>query len=139
MSKAALEESPNGSADKNHTDERWCRFNPRELLSPLVVGIALIAYCVSCGEWLGLVGLPLIYLGWCCCAPNLNLADGCLSVLATAVVGILGLVLSLHGLLVAAAACGATWLAASLESAYRCVPVPGDVVMDPEEDDRDHD
>jgi hypothetical protein len=97
-------------------------FHRARLLSPIIVATALIGYCVWRREWIGLTGLPLIYLGWVACAPNLNLADGCLPVFVTLVSGTLGFALGVHGLTVAAAACGATWLLASLESASRCRP-----------------
>jgi hypothetical protein len=97
-------------------------FNRGKLLTPLLVAATLIGYCIWRCEWIGLTGLPLIYLGWICCAPNLNLADGFLSVFATVAVGTLGLAIGVHGLMVAASACGLTWLLASLESGSRCWP-----------------
>jgi hypothetical protein len=97
-------------------------FDRRELRTPLGVAAVLIAYVVWRGNWLGLVGLPLIYLGWVGCSPNLNLIDGCLPMLAMAITFVLGAALASTGLEAAAFASGVTWLAASLESAWRCQP-----------------
>jgi hypothetical protein len=97
-------------------------FDRRRLLTPIGVAIVFISYTAWRGDWFSLLGLPLIYLGWCCCAPNLNLADGCLPLVATAVTFVLGAVLGLPGLVAVAVACGATWFVASLESAWRCMP-----------------
>lgn len=97
-------------------------FNRRELRSPLAVAAGLVALAVWRSEWVALVGLPLIYLGWCGCAPNLNLANGCLPVLATSVTFGIGVVVGSAGLLAAAGAGVLTWVAASLESAWRCRP-----------------
>jgi hypothetical protein len=97
-------------------------FNRRELRSPLVIMAILIVYVVWRRDWIGLVGLPLVYVSWCGCAPNLNLVDGCLPVLATVVATVLGLTLGQVGLSVAAGASGVTWIVASIESARRCKP-----------------
>ena len=97
-------------------------FNRRELRSPLAVAAALIVFALWRSEGLALVGLPLVYLGWCGCAPNLNLADGCLPLLATVVTLAIGAAVGSAGLLVAGGACGLAWVAASLESAWRCRP-----------------
>ncbi len=95
-------------------------FNPRELRAPLAGAAGLVAVAVWRSEWLALVGLPLVYLGWCGCSPNLNLANGCLPVLAAAITFALGAAVESVGLLAAASACGVTWVAASVESACRC-------------------
>jgi hypothetical protein len=97
-------------------------FNRRELRAPVVLMATLIVYVVWRGDWIGLVGLPLAYLSWCGCAPNLNLADGCLPVLANVVAFVLGVTLGQVGLIVAAGVCGVTWIVASIESAWRCKP-----------------
>jgi hypothetical protein len=97
-------------------------FNRRELRAPFVVAAGLVAFAVWRSEWLALAGLPLVYLGWCGCAPNLNLANGCLPVLATGVALAVGAAVGSVGLLAAASACGTTWVVASLESAWRCRP-----------------
>jgi hypothetical protein len=97
-------------------------FNRSELRAPLVVAAGLVAFAVWRSEWLALIGLPLVYLGWCGCAPNLNLANGCLPVLATGITLAIGAALGSAGLLVAGGACGVAWVAASLESVWRCRP-----------------
>lgn len=97
-------------------------FNRRELRAPLAVAAGLVAFAVWRFEWLALVGLPLIYLAWCGCAPNLNLADGCLPVLASGVTLAIGAAAGSAGLLAAGGACAVAWVAASLESAWRCRP-----------------
>ena len=97
-------------------------FNRRELRTPLATAVLLVAYSLWRSEWLGLIGLPLIYLAWCGCAPNFNLGNGCLPLVATAVVFVNWGVFRSPGLLAAAVGCGATWFVASLESAWRCRP-----------------
>jgi hypothetical protein len=97
-------------------------FRRRDLRTPLVVAVLLAAYVVWRADWVGLVGLPLVYLGWCGCAPNLNLANGCLPVVATALAAAGGCAAGSTGLIAAAVACGVTWVGASLESAWRCRP-----------------
>ncbi|AWM37612.1 hypothetical protein GobsT_43980 [Gemmata obscuriglobus] len=98
-------------------------FNRRELKSPLVVAAGLVAFAVWRSEWVALVGLPLVYVGWCGCAPNMNLANGCLPALATGTALAFGATVGSAGVLVAAGACGVTWVVASAESAWRCWPV----------------
>jgi hypothetical protein len=102
--------------------ERWIVFNRRELRSPFPIAAGLAAFSIWRSEWIGLLGLPLIFLGWWGCAPNLNLADGCLPILATGIILVVGAALGSAGLLAAATACGVAWLGASLESAWRCRP-----------------
>lgn len=97
-------------------------FNRRELRAPLVVAAGLVAFAVGRSDWVALVGLPLVYLGWCGAAPNLNLANGCLPVLAAGMTLGIGVMVGSSGLLAAAGACMLTWVAASLESAWRCRP-----------------
>ena len=97
-------------------------FSRRGLRSPIVVTTALVAFAVWRSEWLALVGLPLVYLGWCGCGPNLNVADGWLPIVSTGVTLAVGAAVDSAGLLAAGAACGATWVVASLESAWRCRP-----------------
>jgi hypothetical protein len=97
-------------------------FNRRELVTPLVVAAGLVAFAVWKSAWLSLVGLPLIYIGWRGCAPNMNLANGCLPVLASGVCFGVGATLDSISLCVAAAACGMTWIVSSLESAWRSRP-----------------
>jgi len=97
-------------------------FDRRELRTPIVAAVALAGYAAWQGEWLSLVGLPLIYLAWLGCAPNLNLVRGLLAILSSAVASALGVLLPLPGLLAAGVACGVTWVIASVESEWRCRP-----------------
>ncbi len=97
-------------------------FNRRDLRSPFVVAGGLVAFAVWRSEWLALVGLPLVYLGWCGCAPNLNLVNGCLPLLATGVTLTIGAAVGSAGLLTAAGVGGAAWVVTSLESAWRSRP-----------------
>jgi hypothetical protein len=97
-------------------------FNRRALRAPLILAAVLTVYVGWRGDWIALVGLPLIYVAWLGCAPNANLVNGCLPLLATIVVLVLGLALRQIGLIVAAGVCGATWFAASVESGLRCWP-----------------
>lgn len=97
-------------------------FSRTQLRSPILVAATLVAFAFWRSEWFALAGLPLVYVAWSSCAPNLNLADGCLPTLLTVVALAVGAGTGSPGLLAAGVACGVEWVAASLESAWRCVP-----------------
>jgi hypothetical protein len=97
-------------------------FNRRELWSPITMAVALVVYVVGRGDWLGLVGLPLIYLSWCSCSPNLSPVNACLPTIVAVVVLLLGAVFGSTGFAVAAGAGVLSWLVASIESAARLRP-----------------
>jgi len=97
-------------------------FDRHELRTPIVIAVVSVVYVVWRGDWLGLVGLPLIYLGWCSCSPNLSPVNGCLPGLIAGLVFVFGAVVGSPGLVVAAIAGVLSWVVASLESAYRLRP-----------------
>jgi hypothetical protein len=101
-------------------------FDRRELWTPAAVAIAVVAYAVWRGDWFGLVGLPLVYLSWCGCSPNLSPVNGCLPTLAALLALARAAALGSSGLIVAAGAGLLGWVAASLESASRLRPVGTD-------------
>lgn len=102
-----------GSANKIYI------FNRRKLVIPTFIIVLLLSYIFARHDWLALLGLPLIYLGWVVCAPNLNLIDGLLPIVAALVTAGLGFIRDSNSLLISGFACGFTWVAASLEAAYR--------------------
>jgi len=53
-------------------------FNRKALAAPYAMLAAIAIIAVWQHEWWLFLGIPLVYLGWVCAAPNLNLADGCL-------------------------------------------------------------
>lgn len=95
-------------------------FDRRKLRAPYVIVAVLIAYAIWQNNWWLLFGIPLIYLGWVCSAPNLNLADGCLPQLAAVIGLVLGAVFSSHVTFALGGVCWTSWLACSLELAWRC-------------------
>ena len=110
-----------------------CTFNRRILKVPYLILATLVGIAVWRHSWWYLAGMPLIYLGWACAAPNANLADGCLpqllliiSVISVGVARILGEIFGMHPgvwFLVPVGAgwlCWLAWLACSLELAWRC-------------------
>src|SRR5262249_54191104 len=105
-------------------------FNRGELRTPIALAVALVVYVIWRGDWLGLVGLPLIYLSWCCCSPNLSPVNGCLPTLVAVVVLVLGVVFGSMGLAVAAGAGFLCWVVASLEAAGRLRPADLDTEPD---------
>jgi hypothetical protein len=95
-------------------------FNRRILKSPYGILVLLVAYAAWQSNWWLLFGVPLIYLGWVCAAPNLNLADGCLPQLVVIVGLILGAMVSPRVFSALGAVCWVSWLVCSLELAWRC-------------------
>jgi hypothetical protein len=96
------------------------KFNRRILKAPYAILVLLVAYAAWQSNWWLLFGIPLIYLGWVCSAPNLNLADGCLPQLAGIVGMILGVIFSPRVFFALGGVCWVSWLACSLELAWRC-------------------
>ena len=93
-------------------------FDRRALKAPFVIVAMLIAYSIWQNNWWLLVGIPLIYLGWVCSAPNLNLAEGCLPQLGALIGLVLGAVFSSRVAFALAGVCWISWLACSLELAF---------------------
>lgn len=100
----------------------WYEFNRRKLKSPIILAVLMLVLVVLTKQWIGLIGLPLIYLGWVFCAPNLNLIDGWIPLLSAGMCGILSAVFFVPGLAMAAIFGGLSWLAASYESVRHCKP-----------------
>jgi hypothetical protein len=96
-------------------------FNRRTLFAPYLIFIMVIGAAFWQHEWWLLIAIPLIYLGWICSAPNLNLANGCLPNLLWAIGLIAFCVFREIPLLVIPGICWATWLASSLEVVLRYV------------------
>ncbi len=94
-------------------------FDRRQLRIPILIALAIVCYAVRSGRWAALLGLPLIYFSWCNCDPNLNFVAGCSSALCTFLFLGIGSAFNSSSLWMAGAACGGTWLLASLESAWR--------------------
>jgi hypothetical protein len=53
-------------------------FSRRILKAQFALLAAVVAITIWHHDWWLLTSVPLIYLGWACSAPNLNLVDGCL-------------------------------------------------------------
>jgi hypothetical protein len=96
------------------------------LRTPAVVAAVLVIYVVWRGDWLGLVGLPLIYLSWSCCSPGFGCGNLCLPAVASLVVFGLGLALRSLGLVLAAPACLVTLFLASYEATGTLRPLEPD-------------
>lgn len=90
------------------------------------MAVALVAYIVWRGDWLGLISLPLVYLGWCGCSPNLSPVNGCLSTLAALLAVALAAAFDSPRLAASAGAGLLAWVAALLESAARLRPTDTD-------------
>jgi hypothetical protein len=68
---------------------------PPSVIAPLVLSGVAISLGVAFDEWV-LGAIPFVLLGSFCSAPNLNLADGCLVVLAVLVGCAIAASVSLH-------------------------------------------
>jgi len=99
---------------------RIVTFNKRLLKTPYVLLALAVALAAWQRDWWFLTSAPLIYLGWACSAPNLNLADGFLPqlILAIALMGTAAIRSSL--LMELGLACWVSWLVCSLELAIVC-------------------
>jgi len=94
-------------------------FDVARLITPYVFVGCVVGYLVANEDWKYSAALPLIYLGWAGCAPNFNLANGCLPTLFS--VALITGGLAFHSTFVAllGMACLSTWAAASLEFRIR--------------------
>ena len=99
-------------------------FVREELLSPIVLGVGLQVYVFASENWWAMCALPLMYLSWCACAPNFNLADGCLPVVFTSSLFAFGILFGSANVTLAGLACGTTWTVASIEALLRMKAYP---------------
>jgi len=94
------------------------------VVAPIVAIAMIIVLAFTWSLW-ALVGIPFAVLGTICGQPNLNLADGCLALIA---LGLGLLILTFHreiGLAIAASSFGGM-LAGAAEKTIRAVPYKGD-------------
>ena len=96
-------------------------FTKRYLKFPYLLLAVVIAFAAYDSNWLLIIGIPLIYLGWVCAAPNLNLANGCLLYLVGAALVVFGLVLGTRLFYQFAIIAWSAWLGCSIEMAWRIV------------------
>ena len=94
-------------------------FSKRVLKIPYLFFAGVFAASIILGNWWPLAGIPMVYLGWVCSAPNLNLADGCLPQ-ALMLLAVLLTPFFSSIFIQLAAICWCSWLACSLELAWRC-------------------
>jgi hypothetical protein len=99
-------------------------FVREQLVSPILLGIGLQVYVFASENWWAMSALPLMFLGWIACAPNLNLADGCLPVVFTFSLFAFGILFGSANAILAGLACGTTWAVASIEALLRMKAYP---------------
>jgi hypothetical protein len=90
---------------------------PPAIVAPALLGLLSIYLAVTVTRW-ALLSLPFIYLGSVCASPNLNLADGCLVVVAS-VLGLVVLAVEKPAGLAILVSSLASWLFSSIEKIFR--------------------
>ena len=97
---------------------------PLAVIAPVVLVVATVFLAIAVSPW-SLVAVPFILLGSLCAAPNMNLANGLLAIVAI----LLGIgVAYLHREVGSAIVLGtvASWFLSSLEKRWRAIPVYDD-------------
>ena len=94
------------------------------VVAPIIAIAVIIGFAFTWSLW-ALIGIPFAVLGTICGQPNLNLADGCLALIAVAF-GML--IVTFHkeiGFAIAASSLGGM-LAGAVEKRIRAVPYDGE-------------
>ena len=92
----------------------FVNFDKRQMVLPYLTMVGLFVAAIVTGKWWVLTGLPLIFLGWGCSVPNLNLANGFLVVVLFVICGLVSLAVGRLAM-IPALFCGCCWVAFSLE------------------------
>ena len=109
------------------------------LVAPIMAFAVIVGFAFTWSPW-ALIAIPFAILGTICGQPNLNLADGCLPLIA---IGVGLLIATFHreiGFVIAASSFGGM-LAGAAEKTLRRVPydgergTPSDVTRDPQKSD----
>lgn len=94
-------------------------FTKKNLKLPYVLLLGVVTLCFIDFNWFVLLAPLLIYLGWVCAAPNLNLADGFLAIMAAVILLALGLIFGEPVFFHLVTTVWLAWLGCSLEIIWR--------------------